>query len=155
MQQTIHSLSNQIDRLNDRLSKMQEDDRYLMDMERLTRSEQRAEQLRSQLIDTETKIADLESRMDQVNYMLLPENIEKTTQLYGTVHPEEARDARRKQLQSEKARLQAQLDIMEKSRSRLESAITTADAEVDMLRARLNQQRDQKTTDTTPRKPDQ
>lgn len=159
MQQTINSLSNQVNRLNDRLSKMQEDDRYLMDMERLTRSEQRAEQLRAQLIDTQSKMADLQSRLDQIDYMLKPENIDKSTQLYGSVHPEEAREARRKQLENEKARVQAQLDILEKSRSRLESAITTADSEVDMLRARLNQQRDQQSsspsTETRPRKPDQ
>ena len=159
MQQTINSLSKQVNRLNDRLSKMQDDDRYLIDMERLTRSEQRAEQLRSQLIDTQSKIADLQSRMDQLDYLLKPENLDKTTQLTGTVHPEEARDARRKQLENEKARVQAQLDILEKSRVRLESAITTADNEVDLLRARLNQQRDQQntpgTSESRPRKPDQ
>src|ERR1043165_178639 len=55
MQQTITTLSNQVNKLNDRLSKMQEDDRYQLDMERLTRAEQRAEQLRSQLIDIQSK----------------------------------------------------------------------------------------------------
>src|SRR5204863_5170464 len=47
--QTITTLTDQVNRLNDRLKSMQEDDRYQMDMERLTRAEQRAEQLRSQL----------------------------------------------------------------------------------------------------------
>lgn len=157
MQKTIKSLSNQVNRLNDRLSKMQDDDRYLLDMERLTRAEQRSEQLRSQLIDTQGKIADLQSRMDQIDYMLKPENIDKASQLVGTVHPEDVRDTRRKQLESEKARVQAQLDILEKSRVRLETAIATADSEVDMLRARLNQQRDlQENTpsqEAKPRKP--
>jgi chromosome segregation ATPase len=160
MQRTITSLSNQVNRLNDRLSKMQEDDRYLMDMERLTRAEQRAEQLRTQLIDVQSKMADLQSRLDQVEYFLKPENIEKATQGYGTVHPEEARDARRAQLENERSRLQAQLDILEKSRVRLESAITTADSEVDLLKARLDQQRDQQNPvtpsdarPTIPRKP--
>ena len=157
MQKTINSLSNQVNRLNDRLSKMQDDDRYLMDMERLTRAEQRSEQLRSQMIDTQTKMADLQSRMDQIDYMLKPENIDRASQLVGTVHPEDIRDARRKQLEGEKTRVQAQLDLLEKSRARLESAISTADAEVDMLHARLNQQRDQQdnssSQETKPRKP--
>jgi len=154
MQQTINSLSNQVNRLNDRLTSMQEDDRYLLDMERLTRAEQRAEQLRSQLIDGQSKIADLQSRMDQVEYMLKPENIDRATQGYGTVHPEEARESRRRQLENEKGRLQAQLSILETSRLRLESAIATADSEVDLLRARLNERRMEGATQKTePAKP--
>lgn len=154
IQQTINALSNQVNRLNDRLTSMQEDDRYLLDMERLTRAEQRAEQLRSQLIEVQSKMADLSSRLDQVEYMLKPENIDRATQGYGTVHPEEARETRKKQLENEKGRLQAQLSILENSRLRLESAITTADSEVDLLRARLNQQRiEGNTQKTEPAKP--
>ena len=161
IQQTINSLTNQVNRLNDRLTSMQDDDRFLLDMERLTRAEQRAEQLRSQLIDVQSKMADLSSRLEQVDYMLKPENIERATQGYGTVHPEEARESRRKQLENEKGRLQAQLNILESSRVRLDAAIATADSEVDLLRARLNQQRLEgnipKTEPTKPvtRKPDQ
>jgi len=59
--------------------------------------------------------------------------------------------------------LQAQISILENSKVRLESAIATADTEVDLLRARLNQQRldaDAKKTDvpkpsTPTRRPDQ
>ncbi len=102
MQQTINTLSNQVDRLTDKLSQMQENDRALLDMERLTRAEQRAESLRSQLVDTEGKLADLQSRLEQIDYMLKPENIERATATYGTVHPEEARESRKRQLESEK-----------------------------------------------------
>jgi chromosome segregation ATPase len=157
MQRTITTLSNQVNKLTDKLSQMQEDDRYLLDMERLTRAEQRAEALRSQLIDVQSKMADLQSRLEQIEYSLKPENIEKATMTYGTVHPEESRETRRRQLESEKSRVQAQLNILETSRVRLESAITTADAEVDLLRARLNQQREQDAsspkTESSPSKP--
>jgi chromosome segregation ATPase len=112
MKQTITTLSNQVNKLTDKLTQMQEDDRYLLDMERLTRAEQRAETLRSQLIDVQSKMADFQSRLEQIEYSLKPENIEKATMSYG-------------------------------SRTRLEAAIATADSEVDLLRARLNQQRDQ------------
>ena len=141
MQQTITTLNNQVNRLNDRLTSMQEDDRYLLDMERLTRAEQRAESLRAQSIDVQSKLADLGSKLDQVEYYLKPENIDKATQGYGSTRPEDARDARRRQLENEKGRLQAQIAILENSKVRLESAIATADSEVDLLRARLNQQR--------------
>jgi small-conductance mechanosensitive channel len=143
MQQTITNLSTQVDKLNDRLKQMQDDDRYQLDMERLTRAEQRAEQLRSQLMDIQSKIADFESRLEQVEYALKPENIERATQGYGTVHPEEARETRRRQLESERSRVQAQLRLAETSKTRLESAVANADAEVDMLRQKLNERREQ------------
>lgn len=139
MQQTINALSNQVDRLNDKLSQMQQNDRTLIDMERLTRAEQRAESLRAQQVDTESKLADLQSKLEQIDYELRPENIERASG-YGTVHPEEAREARRRQLEGEKSRVVAQIKILETSRTRLETSVATADAEVDALRRKINTQ---------------
>lgn len=160
MQRTITNLSNQVDRLNDKLTQMQEDDRYQLDMERLTRAEQRAEQLRMQLIDVQSKSADIEAKLEDIEYALKPENIDRATQGYGSTRPEEAREARRRQLESEKSRLQAQLKILQTSQSRLEVSVANADNEVDLLRAKLQQRRDQmdlnppKPSDTRTRKPE-
>jgi hypothetical protein len=165
MQDTINNLSNQVNRLNEKLTQMQEDDRYQLDMERLTRAEQRAEQLRMQLIDVQGKIADFEAKLEQIEYALKPENIDRATQGYGTVHPEEARDARRRQLEGEKSRTQAQLKILQTSQSRLEVSVANADNEVDLLRAKMEQRRNQmdaapattpqRPASPTPRKPEQ
>ena len=162
MQDTINNLSNQVNRLNDKLTQMQEDDRYQLDMERLTRAEQRSEQLRMQLVDVQSKIADLEAKLEQIEYALKPENIDRATQGYGTVHPEDARDARRRQLESEKSRTVAQLKILQTSQARLEVSVANADQEVDMLRAKLEQRRNQmdaappqRPATPTPRKPQQ
>lgn len=143
MQQTITTLSNQVNKLNDRLTSMQDDDRYQLDMERLTRAEQRAEQLRSQLMDIQSKIADFESRLEQLDWALKPENIESATAGYGSTRPEAAREARKKQLEGEKTRVTAQLRLAETSKTRLETAVANADAEVDHLRAKLQQRREQ------------
>lgn len=145
MQQTINQLSNQVDRLNDKLSQMQKNDRTLIDMERLTRAEQRAESLRAQQVEVEGKLADLQARLEQIDYMLRPENIERAAG-YGTVHPEEARETRRRQLENEKSRVQAQIRILETSRTRLETSVRTADAEVDALRNKIEQQQAQQNT---------
>jgi DNA repair exonuclease SbcCD ATPase subunit len=149
MKDTINALSNQVDRLNDKLTQMQENDRSLIDMERLTRAEQRAESLRLQQIDVESKLADLQARLEQVEYALKPENIERSSG-FGTVHPEEARDARRRQLETEKKSTQAQIRILETSRARLETAVSTADAEVDALRQRIEAQRAQQSVGGSP-----
>ena len=138
---SIKDLTNQVNRLNNKLTQMQEDDRYQLDMERLTRAEQRAEQIRGQLMDIQGKIADFEARLEQIDYALRPENIEAATQGYGSTRPEVARDTRRKQLESERNRVQAQLKLAETSRARLEAAVVNADAEVDNLRAKLEQRR--------------
>jgi DNA repair exonuclease SbcCD ATPase subunit len=142
-QKTINDLSKQVDRLNNRLTQMQEDDRYQMDMERLTRAEQRAEQLRSQLMDIQSKIADFESKLEQIEWAMKPENIEASTAGYGTTRPEAVREARRKSLESERTRVQAQLKLAETSKSRLELAVSNADSEVDLLRQKLEQRRAQ------------
>lgn len=158
MQKTITTLSNQVDKLNDRLSRMQDDDRYQLDMERLTRAEQRAEQLRSQLIDVQSKVADFEARLEMIEFALRPENIDNSMAGYGSTRPEQAREARKKQLEGERSRVQAQLKLAETSRQRLEGAVANADAEVDMLRLKMNQRREQmdaapQETPARPRKP--
>jgi chromosome segregation ATPase len=160
IQKTITALSNQVNKLNDKLSQKQDDERYERDMERLTRAEQRAEQLRSQLIDVQAKIADFEAKLEQIDFALRPENIESSTAGYGSTRPEAARDARKKQLEGEKTRVQTQLKLVEGSKTRLETAVANADNEVDLLRAKLQQLRDQMnaqpiTTDppAKPRKP--
>ncbi|HEV8427922.1 MAG TPA: hypothetical protein VGQ41_08495 [Pyrinomonadaceae bacterium] len=158
MQSTINNLSNQVDRLNNKLTQMTEDDRYQLDMERLTRAEQRAEQLRSQLMDVQGKIADFEAKLEQIDWALRPENIDNSTAGYGSTRPEAAREARKKQLESERSRVQAQLKLAETSRSRLEVAVANADSEVDLLRAKLEQRRAQMDaapvqTPAPPRKP--
>ena len=153
VQQTIDNLSNQVERLNDKLTQMQENDRTLIDMERLTRAEQRSESLRTQQIDVESKLADLQSKLELIEYSLKPENIERSAG-YGTVHPEEARDTRRRQLENERTRAQAQVRILETSRTRLETAVQTADLEVDTLRRKIEtQQANQDTSGTTQTEP--
>ena len=153
--QTITTLTDQVNRLNDRLKSMQEDDRYQMDMERLTRAEQRAEQLRSQLIDIQSRIADFEAKLEQIDFALRPENIDSATAGYGSMRPEQVREARRKQLENEKNRTQAQLKLAETSKARLEIAVANADSEVDLIRAKLEQRRQQMDAESneTPKRP--
>ncbi len=146
MERTINSLSNQVDKLNDKLGQMQETDQALMDMERLSRAEQRAENLRSQQVEVESKLADLQSRLEDTEYLMKPENIERDMATYGSTRPEVVRETRRRKLESDRSRILAQMKILENSRVRLESAVATADAECDLLRRRLELRRAQEST---------
>ena len=138
MKKTIRLLSDQVDRLNQKLGQMEQSQQSLVDLERLSRAEQRAAQLRSELRDVQQKKGDLEAHLEDVEYALKPENIERATAGYGTTRPEEVRDQRRKQLESERDRVRKQLNELQASEDRLTEAIATSDAEVDRLQKKLD-----------------
>jgi chromosome segregation ATPase len=138
MKRTIRSLSSQVDKLTDKLSQMQEEQRSLVDLERLSRAEQRSAQLHAELRDVQAKEGESQARLEEIDYALKPENIERATAMVGSTHPEEVREQRRKQLESEKQRVQGQLDHLSASRVNLEQASAAADTEVDRLRKKLD-----------------
>lgn len=137
LRRTITDLSGQVNKLSDKLSSMEEQQRSLVDLERLSRAEQRAETFRSQLRDVQAKETEVQLQLDQVEFALQPEQIERSVATYGTTHPEVAREQRRKQLENQRTKLKAQYDQLEQSRVRLESAVVTADAEVDKLQRQI------------------
>lgn len=94
-----------------------------------TNAQERAANLRAQLADTEVRQTELQSRLQQLEENLKPENIERSLAGVGSVHPEELREARRRQLETEKRGVQSQLETLAASRSRLETAIAAADAQ--------------------------
>lgn len=138
MKQTIRTLSGQVDKLTNKINQMEESQRSLVDLERLSRAEARSSALNTELRDVMAKQADLEARAEDIEFSLKPENIERSTAGYGTTRPEELREQRRKQLENEKERVRRQLDQLAASRARLEQAIATSDAEVERLRKKLD-----------------
>jgi hypothetical protein len=89
---------------------------------------QSVESLRAQLLDVQGQEAGLQAREKQLDEDLRPENIERSLALTGSTRPEELRAERRRLLEAEKARIRAQLDLLATSRTRLEAAITNAEA---------------------------
>jgi predicted nucleic acid-binding Zn-ribbon protein len=134
----IRSLSSQVNKLANKINQMEESQRMLVDLERLSRAEQRSAALWKELRDVEAQQTDLQARAEEVTYALKPENIERSVAGYGTTRPEELREQRRRQLENEKARVQKQLDQLTANHTRLEQAIAAADAEVERLRKRLD-----------------
>jgi uncharacterized protein YlxW (UPF0749 family) len=88
---------------------------------------QAAQELRNQLSQLNDREAEIKIRLQELDYELKPENIEHYFAGVGSVHPEELREARRKKLQIEKDRLQAQLTEIGQGRQQLEAAIIAAD----------------------------
>lgn len=125
--ETVEALATQVQELTNKISNMEAQQRSLLDLERLSRAEQRAEQIRKQLDEVIEKQGTLQARIDQIEYEVKPENIERNAALFGSLRPEEIREQRRKSLESEKARLQIQLNQARDSQNRLEISIKNAD----------------------------
>src|SRR5213078_4017701 len=138
MKRTIRTLSNQVDKLSDKLSDMQASQQSMVDLERLSRSEQRSAQLRTELSGVQAKKSELAAHLEDIEYALKPENIERATAGIGTTRPEEVREQRRRQLESDRTRTRQQLDQLNASESRAQQAIATSDAEVDRLQKKLD-----------------
>ena len=138
VRRTVTDLSTQVTKLSEKLSQMEQQQRTLVDLERLSRAEQRAEGLRAQLASAQEKETNLTARLEQIEFDLRPENIERVAAPYGSTRPEDAREARRRGLETERNLLRAQLETIRTNRQRLESAIVTADTEVERLRKRID-----------------
>ena len=138
MKQTIRDLSSQVNQLNNKISSMEQSQRTLVDLERLSRAEQRSADLWKQLREVESQQADLQARLEEIDYNLRPENIDRSVAGFGSMRPEELREQRRKSLENEKVRVQKQLDQLAANHSRLETAIAGADADVERIRTRLD-----------------
>ena len=79
--------------------------------------------LRKELIDIRARQTELRIRLEQIDQELKPEAIERELAGIGSVHPEELRENRRKLLTTERNGLQAELDLLEEYRGRIEAAI--------------------------------
>ena len=94
-----------------------------------TSAQELAADLRSQLLELETKQAALQTRLKELEEKSKPENIEQSLAGVGSTRPEDLREQKRRQLEIERSGVQKQLDLLATSRTRLEASIARADAE--------------------------
>lgn len=104
--------------------------------DRLVKEEQRAEDLQRQLVGVGEKEGPLQSRMADVTDQLRPENIDSLP-ISGSLRPEQVRETARQRLTTEKTRIQAQLDVLQQARTRLQSSLSATDIVIQRLRAQL------------------
>jgi len=133
----VRELSTQVEQLNGQLNQLKNDQRAMYDLERLTRAEQRAEDLRTQLREITDKEFQAQERLAEIDYESQPDSIQRRAALVGSLNPSAVRDAMAQQLERERARIQKQLELLGASHARLDAAVATADAEVDRLRQRV------------------
>lgn len=116
--------------------------RLLVNLDILSRAEQRAATLRKQLFEMVEKENAVRARIDQIAYDSREEVIRMSTATIGSLRPEDVRDARQKALGSEKANLQSLLSQIETNRAALELSVNRADALVEKIRLKLEKEID-------------
>ena len=125
--------------------------RLLLNLDILTRAEQRSEGLRKQVFEMIEKENAVKTRMDSLEYELRSEVIDRSVAFVGSMRPEEIRAARRKSLESERANLQTLLTEIQRTRSSLEVGLQRADAMVEKLRLKFEKEIDTALEDDPPK----
>ena len=90
---------------------------------------QTADNLRFQLLDLQSREAELQARVRILEEDIKPENIERSLAGYGSTRPEELRELRRRQLNLELESVRSQLRLLASAKERLEASIRNADAQ--------------------------
>ncbi len=119
-----------------------EQKKLLLSLDILTKTEQRAENLRKQLIDLVEKETNIKTRLEAVEYNLRPEIISRSTAIYGSLRPEDIREQRKKNLESEKKNLENLLSQIQRNRENIEQSLKKADEWVEKVRLKFEKQID-------------
>ena len=116
--------------------------RLLLNLDILTRAEQRSESLRKQLFEMIEKENAVKTKLDSLEYDLRPEVIERSTALVGSLRPEEIRASRRRSLEAERSNLQTLLVEIQKNKTAIDVNLQRADSLVERLRVKLEKEID-------------
>jgi predicted nucleic acid-binding Zn-ribbon protein len=113
-----------------------------LNLDILTRAEQRSESLRKQVFELLEKESSIKTKLDSLEYDLRPESIDRTTAIVGSLRPEEIRASRKKSLESERTNLQNLLTEIQRTKTRLDMDLQRSDALVERLRNKFEKEID-------------
>lgn len=113
--------------------------RIAQNIDLLSRTEQRAEVMRRQLLDLTEKETAFKNRLVQIDEDMRPDSIDRSMMVgsVGSVRTPELRDTRRRVLDNERRGVESLLGQTSQARARLEEDVRQADALVARLRTRL------------------
>lgn len=143
LRKSLQTMNKRLSEINERLAEpdvkqtlraVAKQNKILLNLEVLTRAEQRAETMRKQLIELTEKENQLKARLAQVEEDSRPENINRNLNVVGTTRTPEIREDRRRYLETERSSLQNLVQQISQNRFRLENEVQQADLLVDRLR---------------------
>jgi hypothetical protein len=120
----------------------QKQKRLAMNLEILTKAEQRVESLRKQSFEMLDKENSIKAKLEQIENDLRPESIDRNIAFIGSLRPEELRATRKKNLEAERTNLQNMLAEVQRTRSNLDLNVQKAELLVEKLRTKLESEID-------------
>ena len=145
-QEKIDQFSARIKEMNSRLGSLESSRRgeldekqrkLLLNLEILSRAEQRAESLREKLFSLTEKENTLKSVLEQIEYESQDEVLNRGIAVMGSMRPEELREQRRRTLQNKKTNTNNLLQQIQTTKRALEENVVKADQLVEKLRVKL------------------
>jgi hypothetical protein len=121
--------------------------RLALNLDILTKAEQRVESLRKQFYDMIEKEGKIQERLDTIELDIRPDSIERNVAFAGSLKPEVLREARQKTLAAERTKLQTLLAEVQKNKANLDQNILRADSLVERLRIKLEKEIDEAIAD--------
>lgn len=142
--------SDSIEELRERLLKLEtrkkdpdeKQRRLSLNLDILTKAEQRSDGLRKQLFEMIEKESNIRTRMDQIDNDIRPEALERSLATVGSLRPEELRAQKRRSLELEKQNLQNLLTEVQKNRANIELNLGRSDQLVERLRTKIEKEID-------------
>jgi septal ring factor EnvC (AmiA/AmiB activator) len=136
LHRTIKKLRHENHELRTRIAELEKRIEGQSVRDHLVQEEQRLENLQQQLFVVGEKEGGLQGRLEEIREELRPENIDQL-QIAGSLRPEAVREATRRRLTSEEDQLRSQLELLQQSRSRLQSSLSATELLVQRLRTKL------------------
>ena len=136
LQTSIKQLTTENETLRTRIAELERRLKNQSIRDRMVQEEVRAEDLEEQLFVIAKEEANLQTQLEDVNEQLRPENLEQI-QVFGSLRPEEVRESTRRKLTNQQTRIQAQIQLLEQSRTRIHSSISVTDMLIQNLRAQM------------------
>lgn len=130
----------------------QKQKRLAMNLDILTKAEQRSESLRKQSFELLEKENAIRNRLDQIESDLRPESIDRSVAFAGSLRPEDLRAARKRNLETERTNQQNFLLEIQRTRAAVDVNVQKSDLLVERLRVKLEAEIDAALSDT-PQKP--
>jgi DNA repair exonuclease SbcCD ATPase subunit len=145
-QEKIDQFGTRIKEMNSRVSSLESSRRgdldekqrkLLLNLEILSRAEQRAEGLREKLFSLTEKENNIKAELEQVEYDSQEDVINRNLAVIGSMRPEELRAQKLRTLQNKKTNLTNLLQQIQTNKAGLEENVAKADLLVEKLRQKL------------------
>lgn len=145
-QNKIDQFNTRIKEMNSRVSSLESSRRgdldekqrkLLLNLEILSRAEQRAENLREKLFSLTEKENSIKAELEQVEYDSQEDVINRSLALTGSMRPDELRAQKLRVLQNKKTNLNSLLQQIQANKAGLEENVVKADMLVEKLRQKF------------------